>query len=123
MAATNDPLMMQVVLFLHSRIINTLVGCAIGLLFIAIGGTSLIMLPLAMSVTVLQSSYVVRIQTMLWLAPISVALSSSLGWSITPEDIAYSGSGRMTRHCSDASSGSVVAWLVSVAATTGFLAD
>jgi len=71
--------MMQVVLFLHSRIINTLVGCAIGLLFIAIGGTSLIMLPLAMSVTVLQSSYVVRIQTMLWLAPISVALSSS-GW-------------------------------------------
>ena len=48
MVATSDPLMKQAVLFLRSRIINTLVGCGVGLLFIAIGGTRLIMLPLAL---------------------------------------------------------------------------
>jgi len=49
MVATSDPLMKQALLFLRSRIINTLVGCAVGLLFIAIGGTKLITLPLAMA--------------------------------------------------------------------------
>src|ERR1039457_1480250 len=39
MVATSDPLMKQAVLTFRSRIINTLVGCAIGLLFIAIGGS------------------------------------------------------------------------------------
>src|SRR5271167_3992958 len=36
MVATSDPLMKQAVLTFRSRIINALVGCAIGLLFIAI---------------------------------------------------------------------------------------
>src|SRR5215471_3033857 len=58
MVATSDPLMKQAVTLLRARITNTLVGCAVGLLFIAIGGTRLIMLPLAMAVTVLLSSYV-----------------------------------------------------------------
>src|ERR1035441_7475234 len=53
MVATSDPLMKQAVLTFRSRIINTLVGCAIGLLFIAIGGSRVIALPLAMAVTVL----------------------------------------------------------------------
>jgi len=73
MVATSDPLMKQAILTFRSRIINTLAGCAIGLLFIAIGGTRVITLPLAMAMTVLVSSYVVRIPTMWRQAPISAA--------------------------------------------------
>ena len=79
MVATSDPLMKQAVLFLRSRIINTLVGCAVGLLFIAIGGMRLITLPLAMALTVLLSSYVVRIQTMWRQAPITAAIVIAAG--------------------------------------------
>src|ERR1022692_4531136 len=57
MVATSDPVMKQAVLTFRSRIINTLVGCAIGLLFIAVGGTKVITLPLAISAAVLVSSY------------------------------------------------------------------
>jgi uncharacterized membrane protein YccC len=80
MVATSDPLMKQALLTFRSRIINTLVGCAVGLLFIAIGGGSrVITLPLAMAVTVLLSSYVVRIQTMWRQAPISAAFVIAAG--------------------------------------------
>jgi hypothetical protein len=37
MVATSDPLMKQAVLLMRARIINTVVGCLVGLLFIAIG--------------------------------------------------------------------------------------
>ena len=79
MVATSDPAMKQAVLILRSRIANTLLGCIVGLLFIAIGGTKLIMLPLAMAVTVLLSSYVVRISTMWRQAPISAAFVIAAG--------------------------------------------
>ena len=79
MVATSDPLMKQAVLTFRARIINSLVGCAIGLLFIAIGGARLLMLPLAIAVTVLVSSYVVRIQTMWRQAPISAAFVVAAG--------------------------------------------
>jgi len=48
MVATSDPLMKQAVLGFRARIINTLVGCVIGILFIIIGGSKLITLPIAM---------------------------------------------------------------------------
>ena len=79
MVATSDPAMKQAVLILRSRIINTLVGCLVGLLFIAVGGTKLFMLPLAMAVTVLLASYVVRIQTMWRQAPITAAIVIAAG--------------------------------------------
>ena len=53
MVATSDPLMKQAVLMMRARIINTVVGCLVGLLFIAIGGPAAIMLPIAMAITVL----------------------------------------------------------------------
>ncbi len=74
MVATSDPLMKQAVLGFRARIINTLVGCVIGILFIVIGGSKLITLPIAMAVTVLLSSYVVRIPTMWRQAPITAAI-------------------------------------------------
>jgi hypothetical protein len=51
-----DPLMKPAVLVMRARIINTVVACLIGLLFIAIGDPALIMLPIAMAITVLLSS-------------------------------------------------------------------
>src|SRR3974390_186445 len=79
MVATSDPLMKQAVMILRARLINTLAGCIIGLVFIAIGGMSMITLPLAMGVTVLLTSYVLRIQTMWRQAPISAAFVIAAG--------------------------------------------
>jgi len=73
MVATSDPLMKQAMLTFRGRIINTLVGCATGLVFLALGRSEL-KLPLAMAATVLLSSYVVRIPTMWRQAPITAAI-------------------------------------------------
>jgi len=73
MVATSDPLMKQALLMFRSRIINALLGCAVGLLFVALGRTAW-QLPIAMAVTVLLSSYVVRIPTMWRQAPITAAI-------------------------------------------------
>ena len=59
-----DPQMRQAVTNFRGRIFNALLGCATGLLFLLVGGTSEWKLPLALSATVLLSSYVVRIPAM-----------------------------------------------------------
>jgi uncharacterized membrane protein YccC len=79
MVATSDPLMKQALYTFRARMTNTLVGCVIGLLFIAIGGAKVVSLPLAMSVAVLVSSYVVRIPTMWRQAPITAAFVIAAG--------------------------------------------
>ncbi len=73
MVATSDPQMKQALGFFRARLINTLVGCGVGLFFIALGGSKLLMLPVAMGITVLLSSYVVRIPTMWRQGPITAA--------------------------------------------------
>lgn len=115
MVATSDPLMKQAMLLLRSRIINTLMGCAVALLFIAIGGTRLIMLPLAMAVTVLLSSYVVRIQTMWRQAPISAAFVIAAGLEHhSRKQGLLAGVGRMNEVLFGCLVGVAVAWIVSV---------
>ncbi|MGC2108272.1 MAG: FUSC family protein [Candidatus Korobacteraceae bacterium] len=79
MVATSDPLMKTALLTFRSRLINTLAGCAVGLLFIAIGGTRVLTLPLAMAVAVLLSTYVVRIPTMWRQGPITAAFVIAAG--------------------------------------------
>lgn len=79
MVATSDPSTKQSILLFRSRVINTLVGCAVGLLFIAVGGSKVITLPMAMATTVLVSSYVVRIPTMWRQAPITAAFVIAAG--------------------------------------------
>jgi len=115
MVATSDPAMKQAVLILRSRIINTLVGCLVGLLFIAVGGTKLFMLPLAMAVTVLLASYVVRIQTMWRQAPISAAfvIAASLEHQSRRGGL-VAGATRMGEVLFGCIVGIVVAWIVSV---------
>ncbi len=62
-----------------SRIINVLVGCAVGLVFLIVGGSNEWKLPLALAVTVLLSSYVIHIQTMWRQAPITAAIVIASG--------------------------------------------
>jgi len=99
---------------LRSRIINTLVGCAVGLLFIAVGGMRLITLPIAMAVTVLLSVYVVRIQTMWRQAPISAAFIIAAGFEYhSRKQGLIAGATRMGEVLFGCVVGIVVAWVVS----------
>jgi len=73
MVATSDPQMKQALSTFRGRIVNTILGCAVGLLFLAVGRTEW-QLPFAMAVTVLISSYVVRVPAMWRQAPITAAI-------------------------------------------------
>jgi uncharacterized membrane protein YccC len=79
MVAASDPQVKEAARMFRSRIINVLVGCAVGLLFLMVGGSSEWKLPLALAVTVLVSSYVVHIQTMWRQAPITAAIIIAAG--------------------------------------------
>jgi uncharacterized membrane protein YccC len=114
MVATSDPLMKQAVLIFRARLINTLLGCATALLFIAIGGTRIIMLPVAMAVTVLLSSYVVRIQTMWRQAPITAAIVIAAGFEHRSRVIGFeSAMKRVGEVLFGCIMGLVVAWVFS----------
>ena len=73
MVATSDPMMKQALLTFRGRIINTLLGCATGIVFLALGHTEC-KLPFAIAATALLSSYVVRIPTIWRQAPITAAI-------------------------------------------------
>jgi uncharacterized membrane protein YccC len=79
MIAASDPQVKQAVKTFWGRIINALVGCAVGLLVLVIGGASEWKLPFALAFTVLISSYVVRVQTMWRQAPITAAIVIAAG--------------------------------------------
>jgi uncharacterized membrane protein YccC len=74
MVAASEPVVKDAVRFFRARTINVLVGCAVGLVVLLIGGTNPWKLPLAMSLAVLISSYFVRIKTMWRQAPITAAI-------------------------------------------------
>ena len=116
MVATSDPAMKQAMQLLRARIANTLVGCLVGLAFIAIGGIHLVTLPLAMAATVLLSSYVVRIQTMWRQAPISAAfvIAAGLEYHSRKQGL-IAGATRMGEVLFGCVVGIVVAWIMSVA--------
>jgi len=79
MIASAEPNVEDAARMFRSRVINVIVGCAVGLLFLLVGGSSAWKLPLALAVTVLLSSYVVRIPTMWRQAPISAAIIIAAG--------------------------------------------
>lgn len=74
MIAASDPVVQQAAKTFRSRIINALVGCGVGLAFLAVGGAAAWKVPVALGVTVLLSTYVVRIQLMWRQAPITAAI-------------------------------------------------
>ncbi|HVO25765.1 MAG TPA: FUSC family protein [Candidatus Margulisiibacteriota bacterium] len=79
MVAASEPQVKEAARMFRSRMINVLVGCVVGLLFLVVGGASEWKLPLALAVTVLVSSYVIHIQTMWRQAPITAALVIATG--------------------------------------------
>jgi uncharacterized membrane protein YccC len=74
MVASSDPQVTEAARMFRSRLINVLVGGGVGLAFLVVGGPTEWMLPFALAVTVLLSSYVVHIQTMWRQAPITAAI-------------------------------------------------
>ena len=74
MVAASDPDPVEAKRMFRSRIINVLVGCGVGLVFILLGGTSAWMLPLALAATVIVSTFYVRVKTMWRQAPITAAV-------------------------------------------------
>ena len=79
MVAASDPQVTEAARMFRSRLINVLVGGVVGLLFLVVGGPAEWMLPFALAVTVLLSSYVVHIQTMWRQAPITAAIVIASG--------------------------------------------
>lgn len=115
MVATSDPQMHQAISTFKARIANAFMGCLIGLLFIAIGGTRVVMLPLAMATTVLVSSYIVRIPTMWRQAPITAAFVIGAGLEHHSRIKGLQAGGqRMAEILFGCVLGLVVAWIVSV---------
>ena len=74
MIAATDPVVTQAKHVFWGRIINALVGCAVGLFVVVVGRSSDWELPFALAATVLISSYVVRIPVMWRQAPITAAI-------------------------------------------------
>jgi uncharacterized membrane protein YccC len=79
MIAASDPNVKQAVRTFWGRITNAALGCATGLVFLAIGSEGAWKLPLGLSVTVLLNTYVFRVQTMWRQAPITAALIIAAG--------------------------------------------
>lgn len=79
MIAASDPQVKEAARMFKARIINVLVGCGVGLFFLIVGGHRDWKLPLALAVTVLISTYLVRITTMWRQAPITAAIVIASG--------------------------------------------
>ena len=77
--AASDPQLKNAIRTFQGRIVNALLGCAVGLFFVVVGRGGEWQLPLALAVTVLLSSYVVRIQAMWRQAPITAAIVIAAG--------------------------------------------
>jgi uncharacterized membrane protein YccC len=79
MIAASEPVVKNALRLFQARMINALVGCAVGLGVLIVGGWSEWKLPIAISIAVLVSTYVVRIQTMWRQAPITAAIVIASG--------------------------------------------
>ena len=74
MIASSEPVVKQGLKMFRSRLINTSVGCAVGLLFLSVGEPTAWKIPFTLAIAVLLASYVVRIPVMWRQAPITAAV-------------------------------------------------
>jgi uncharacterized membrane protein YccC len=83
MLASSDPVVSLALEHFRSRLINAALGCATGLIFLllggSVGGSTDWKLPLALAVTALVSSYIVRVPVMWRQAPITAAIVVASG--------------------------------------------
>lgn len=82
MIASTDPQVDVAARMFRSRIVNVLVGAAVGLAFMLFARSGEWMLPIALAATVLISAYLVRVPTMWRQAPITAALVIASGLSL-----------------------------------------
>ena len=114
MIAASDPIIKQAAKTFRGRIINALLGCAVGLTFLVLGGSREWKLPLALAVTVLLSTYVVRVQVMWRQAPITAAIVIAAGMTHHSELTALEiGARRVGEVLLGCVTGLVVSWLMS----------
>jgi uncharacterized membrane protein YccC len=74
MIAASDPVVKTAMKTFHGRIVNSLLGCAVGMLVLVIGGSTEWKLPIALSAAAFLSAYVVRVPVMFRQAPITAAI-------------------------------------------------
>ena len=114
MIAASDPIIKQAAKTFRGRIINALLGCVVGLTFLVLGGSREWKLPLALAVTVLLSTYVVRVQVMWRQAPITAAIVIAAGMThhseLTALEIGVRRVGEVLLGCV---TGFFISWLMS----------
>jgi uncharacterized membrane protein YccC len=115
MVAASDPIVKQAASTFRGRIINALLGCGVGLAFLALDGSGAWKLPLALAVSVLLSSYVVRVQVMWRQAPITAAIIITASMEhhseLTALEIGVRRVGEVLLGCVV---GLVISWLMSI---------
>jgi len=74
-----EPQMQTAVFAFMSRIVNTVIGCTIGLTFLLVAGPEVWVLPLALTVTVLVCTYLVKLSSSWRLAPATAAIIIASG--------------------------------------------
>ena len=79
MIAASDPVWNQAKRTFRGRTMNAAIGCGVGLAFIVVGGPKHWKLPVALAITVLLSTYVVRVPVMWRQAPITAAIVIAAG--------------------------------------------
>ena len=79
LVAASDPDPGQARQLFRSRLINVAVGCFVGFVFLLLGSGKPRMVPVALAVTVLISTYLVRVKTMWRQAPITAAIVIAAG--------------------------------------------
>lgn len=112
MVASSDPRADEAWRMFRARMINVLVGCAVGFVVLAVGHPSQWKIPLALSLAVLVSTYLVRIQTMWRQAPITAAIVIAGGLSAHSK---LSGMEHGLHKVGEVIFGCAVGWAVSVA--------
>jgi len=114
MIAASDPNVKQATRTFWGRIINAALGCVTGMVFLILGGSSDWKLPTALAVTVLLSTYVVRVPVMWRQAPITAALIIASGLThhtkLTAVEVGLRRVGEVMLGCVV---GLVVSWLAS----------
>jgi uncharacterized membrane protein YccC len=74
MIAASEPKVEQALKFFRGRLINAMIGCVTGLCILVVGGMSDWKIPLALSTSVLISSYLVQVPVMWRQAPITATI-------------------------------------------------
>lgn len=111
MVASSDPRVDEAARMFRARMINVLVGCAVGIVVLAVGHPNEWKIPVALSLAVLVSTYLVHIQTMWRQAPITAAIVIAGGLSAHSK---LTGLEHGLHKVAEVIFGCVVGWAVSV---------